>query len=325
MQAQQAFITAQGGPEVIQWETVDLPPPSSGEVQVRHLAVGVNYIDTYHRDGTYPLPLPAGLGREAAGVIEAVGPDVAGFAVGDLVSSFTYPIGSYASAANLPAKSLFKLPDNISPEIAAASLLKACTTEALVERCAKVQAGQIVLVHAAAGGVGLIMVQWLKAIGAIVIGTVSSEDKAQAAREAGCDHIIRYRDEDVIARVREITRGKGVPVVFDGIGMATWEISLKCLARRGLLVSYGNAGGVVSGVNLGQLAAHGSLFVTRPAFTDYYVEAEERAQGAARVFEMIGSGKVTVHIGQRYALSDAAKAHEDLEAGRTTGSTILLP
>lgn len=325
MQAQQAFITAPGGPEVIQWHSVDLPPPASGEVQVRHLAIGVNYIDTYHRDGTYPLPMPAGLGREAAGVVEAVGPDVTDFAVGDLVTSFTYPQGSYASAANLAAKNLFKLPANVSPEIAAASLLKACTTEALVERCAKVQAGQTVLVHAAAGGVGLIMVQWLKAIGATVIGTVSTEEKAQAAREAGCDHVLRYRDEDVTARVREITDGKGVPVVFDGIGMATWDISLKSLARRGLLVSYGNAGGVVTGVNLGQLAAHGSLFVTRPAFTDYYVEAEERALGAGRVFDMIGSSKVDIHIGQRYALQDAALAHADLEAGRTTGSTILLP
>lgn len=325
MQAHQAFITAQGGPEVIQWRSVDLSPPASGEVQLRHLAVGVNYIDTYHRDGTYPLPLPAGLGREAAGVVEAVSADVTDFAVGDLVTSFAYPDGAYCSAANVPAKGLFKLPANVSPEIAAASLLKACTTEALVERCAKVQAGQTVLVHAAAGGVGLIMVQWLKAIGANVIGTVSTKEKADAAREAGCDHIIFYRDEDVAARVRELTGGKGVPVVFDGIGMATWEISLKSLSRCGLLVSYGNAGGVVKGVNLGQLASHGSLFVTRPSFMDYYIEPEDRKLGSSRVFDMIGSGKVKIHIGQRYALQDAAKAHQDLEAGRTIGSTIILP
>jgi NADPH:quinone reductase len=325
MQIQQAFIAAPGGPDVIQWHSVDLPPPQSGEVRVRHHAVEVNYIDTYHRDGTYPLPMPAGLGREAAGVIEAVGPDVTGFAVGDQVASFTYAGGAYASAANLPARTLFKLPASISPDIAAASLLKACTTEALVERCAKVQPGWTVLVHAAAGGVGLIMVQWLKAIGAQVIGTVSTPEKAAAASAAGCDHIILYRSEDVAARVRDITDGQGVPVVLDGIGMATWDISLKSLARRGLLVSYGNAGGVVSGVNLGSLAAHGSLFVTRPAFTDYYLEADDRAIGSARVFDMIGSGQVQIHINHRYALMDAAQAHADLEAGRTSGSIILIP
>lgn len=325
MQIQQAFIAAPGGPDVIQWHSVDLPPLQSGEVRVRHLAVGVNYIDTYHRDGTYPLPMPSGLGREAAGVIEEVGPDVTGFAVGDTVTSFTYAGGSYASAANLPARTLFKLPSSISPEVAAASLLKACTTEALVERCAKVQAGWTVLVHAAAGGVGLIMVQWLKAIGANVIGTVSTPEKAEAAKAAGCDHVILYRDEDVAARVRDITGGKGVPVVFDGIGMATWDISLKSLARRGLLVSFGNAGGVVTGVNLGSLAVHGSLFVTRPAFTDYYLEPEDRDLGSSRVFDMIGSGKVQIHINHRYALSDAAQAHADLEAGRTSGSIILVP
>lgn len=325
MQAQQAFIAAHGGPDVIQWHSVDLPPPASGEVRVRHLAVGVNYIDTYHRDGTYPLSMPAGLGREAAGVIEAVGPDVTGFVVGDHVASFTYAGGAYASAANLPASTLFKLPASISPDIAAASLLKACTTEALVERCAKVQPGWTVLVHAAAGGVGLIMVQWLKTIGATVIGTVSTAEKAQAAQSAGCDHVILYRDEDVAARVRDITDGQGVPVVFDGIGMATWDISLKCLSRRGLLVSYGNAGGVVSGVNLGSLATHGSLFVTRPTFMDYYVEPSEREHGSARVFDMIANGHVQVQIHHRYALTDAAQAHRDLEAGRTTGSIILLP
>lgn len=325
MQVHQAFIAAPGGPDVIQWQHVDLPPLKSGEVRVRHQAVGVNYIDTYHRDGTYPLPMPSGLGREAAGVIEEIGPDVTGFAVGDLVASFTYPGGAYTTAANLSARSLFKLPSTISPDVAAASLLKACTTEALVERCAKVQAGWTVLVHAAAGGVGLIMVQWLKAIGATVIGTVSTAEKAEAAKAAGCDHVILYRDEDVAARVREITDGKGVPVVFDGIGMATWHISLKSLARRGMLVSYGNAGGVVTGVNLGSLAAHGSLFVTRPAFTDYYLESDDRALGSSRVFDMIASGKVQIHINHRYALTDAAQAHEDLEAGRTSGSIILIP
>ncbi|MCC2602598.1 quinone oxidoreductase family protein [Sphingopyxis yananensis] len=325
MQIQQAIVAAPGGPDVIQWHSVDLPPLKSGEVRVRHQAVGVNYIDTYHRDGTYPMRMPTGLGREAAGVITDIGPDVTGFAVGDAVASFAYAGGSYASGANLPANTLFKLPASISPDIAAASLLKACTTEALVDRCAKVQAGWTVLVHAAAGGVGLIMVQWLKAIGAVMIGTVSTLEKAAAAKAAGCDHVILYRDEDVAARVREITHGKGVPVVFDGIGRATWDISLKSLARRGLLVSYGNAGGVVTGVNLGSLAAHGSLFVTRPSFFDYYLEPDDRALGSARVFDMIGSGKVQIHINHRYALTDAAQAHADLEAGRTSGSIILVP
>ncbi len=219
----------------------------------------------------------------------------------------------------------FKLPAAIDDETAAAALLKACTVEALVERCARVEAGWPVLVHAAAGGVGLILVQWLKAVGATVIGTVSTAAKEQAARDAGADHVIRYRDEDVAAHVREITDGQGVPVTFDGIGMATWATSLKATARRGLIVSYGNAGGPVTGVNLGILAQHGSQFVTRPTLFDYYLDPGERAAGAARVFEMLESGAVAVTIGQRYPLRDAARAHEDLEAGRTTGSTLLMP
>lgn len=325
MQASEAFVPAPGGPDTIKWRTVDLGAPQSGEVLIQHHAIGVNYLDTYHRDGTYPLDMPARLGVEASGVIMAVGPDVTDFHEGDRVATFGPSRGAYASARLLPANSLFKLPDAISHETAAASLLKACTVEGLVDRCARVEAGWPVLVHAAAGGVGLILVQWLKSVGAEVIGTVSTSEKAAAAKAAGCDHIILYRGEDVAARVKELTGGKGVRVVFDGIGMATWDISLKCTARRGLIVSYGNAGGPVSGVNLGLLAGHGSLFVTRPTLFDYYVDPADRHAGAARVFDRIASGQIAITIGQQYALADAATAHADLQAGRTTGSTILLP
>lgn len=325
MQAIQAFIERQGGPEVIDWREVTLDKPGPGQVLLRHTAIGLNYIDIYHRDGTYPVQLPGGLGLESAGEVIAVGEGVHVFQPGDRVATFGPERTAYASARLVSAASLFKLPPTIDDETAAAALLKACTVEALVERCAKVEAGWPVLVHAAAGGVGLILVQWLKAIGATVIGTVSTEAKEHAARAAGADHVIRYKNDDVAAHVREITDGQGVPVTFDGIGMATWDVSLKATARRGLIVSYGNAGGPVTGVNLGVLAQHGSQFVTRPTLFDYYHLPGERAAGAARVFEMIESGAVAVTVGQRYSLQDAARAHADLEAGRTTGSTLLIP
>ncbi|UNK80593.1 quinone oxidoreductase [Sphingopyxis granuli] len=325
MQAIEAFIAEQGGPEVIQWREVTLGAPDAGQVLVRQTAIGLNYIDTYHRDGTYPIELPGGLGVEAAGEVVATGPDVHDLQPGDRVATFGPQRGAYASARIVPAASLMKLPAGIDDDTAAAALLKACTVEALVERCAKIEAGWPVLVHAAAGGVGLILVQWLKAVGATVIGTVSTEAKAQTARDAGVDHVIRYKQDDVAAHVREITDGQGVPVTFDGIGMATWTVSLKATARRGLIVSYGNAGGPVTGVNLGVLAQHGSQFVTRPTLFDYYLDPGERAAGAARVFEMIESGAVAITVGQRYGLQDAARAHADLEAGRTTGSSLLIP
>lgn len=325
MQATQAFIESQGGPEVIDWREVTLDKPGPGQVLLRHTAIGLNYIDIYHRDGTYPVQLPGGLGLESAGEVIAVGEGVHGFQPGDRAATFGPERTAYASARLVSAASLFKLPPTIDDETAAAALLKACTVEMLVERCAKVEAGWPVLVHAAAGGVGLILVQWLKAIGATVIGTVSTEAKEHAARAAGADHVIRYKNDDVAAHVREITDGQGVPVTFDGIGMATWDVSLKATARRGLIVSYGNAGGPVTGVNLGILAQHGSQFVTRPTLFDYYHLPGERAAGAARVFEMIESGAVAVTVGQRYSLQDAARAHADLEAGRTTGSSLLIP
>ncbi|WP_077148780.1 quinone oxidoreductase [Sphingopyxis sp. KK2] len=325
MQATQAFIETQGGPEVIDWREVTLGDPGPGEVLLRHTAIGLNYLDTYHRDGTYPVPLPSGLGVESAGEVVAVGEHVQGLKPGDRVATFGPDRNAYSSARILPAASLFKLPAGIDDETAAAGLLKACTVEMLVERCAKVEAGWPVLVHAAAGGVGLILVQWLKTVGATVIGTVSTEAKAEAAREAGADHVLLYKSDDVAAHVRNLTDGQGVPVTFDGIGMTTWDVSLKATARRGLIVSYGNAGGPVTGVNLGILAQHGSQFVTRPTLFDYYLHPGERAAGAARVFEMIESGAVKIGIGQRYGLQDAARAHADLQAGRTTGSTVLIP
>lgn len=320
-----AQITRTGGPEVIQWVESDLPPPAAGAVRMRNRAVGLNYIDTYHRSGLYPIALPSGLGLEAAGVIEAVGENVNGFAVGDRVCTFGPAMGAYCDVRNLPAAGLFKTPDSISDEIAAAALLKACTVEALVERCAKVETGWPVLVHAAAGGVGLILVQWLKHIGATVIGTVSTEAKAELARAAGADHVILTSHPDIAAEVRALTGGGGVKVVFDGVGADSWEASLKSTAPRGLIISYGNASGAVTGVNLGVLSAHGSLFVTRPTLFSYYTSAAERAAGSARVFDMLANGAVTISIGQRYALKDAVQAHIDLEGRKTTGSTVLLP
>lgn len=323
--ARAARITKNGGPEVIEWADIDLPPPGPGEVRMRNTAVGLNYIDTYHRRGIYPVELPSGLGLEAAGVIEAVGDGVAGFREGDRVCTFGPLRGAYSTARNLPAASLFHIPADITDDVAAAGLLKGCTTEFLVERCAKVQPNWPVLVHAAAGGVGLLLVQWLKHVGARVIGTVSTAEKAEAARAAGADHVILYTQEDTARRVRELTDGAGVRVTFDGVGMATWEASLDSTGRRGLVVNYGNADAPVGGVNLGILAAKGSLYNTRPTLFDYYAEPEERAAGAEYVFEMFRNGTISVTIGQTYALEEAAQAHIDLESRRTTGSTILRP
>lgn len=323
--ARVAVIEKTGGPEVIQWVERDLPPPGPGEVRVRHSAVGLNFIDTYHRSGLYPMPLPTGLGSEAAGVVEAVGEGVTALIVGDRVATYGPGLGAYANARNVPAEILYKLPDAISDEIAAAVMLKGCTAEYLVERAARVQAGMTVLVHAAAGGTGQLLVQWLKHLGATVIGTVGSAEKAERAKALGADHVIEYKREDIAGRVREITGGAGVPVVFDGVGGSTWETSLKSAARRGLIVSFGNAGGPVEGVNLGVLSRSGSLFVTRPTLYDYYASAEERAAGVARVFELVASGVLSVEIGQRFKLEDVAAAHRAIEAGETIGATLLVP
>jgi NADPH:quinone reductase len=312
-----------GGPEVIEWVDVDLPEPGPGEVRMRHTAVGLNFIDVYHRSGLYPVAFPSGLGLEAAGVVEAVGDGVVDLVLGDRVCTFGPTLGAYATARNVPAHTLFLVPDDISDDMAAAGILKGCTTEFLVERCAKVQPKWDVLVHAAAGGVGLLLVQWLKHVGANVIGTVSTADKAATATAAGADHVILYGKEDVAKQVRELTGGKGVEVCFDGVGAATWDTSLDCTARRGLIVNYGNADRPVSGVNLGILAQKGSLYNTRPTLFDYYTDAAERSAGADYVFDMFRQGIIKVNIGQRYALEDAAQAHIDLEARKTTGSTVL--
>jgi NADPH2:quinone reductase len=320
-----AYIDRTGGPEVIQWRDEQLLPPAKGEVRMRHHAVGLNYIDTYHRSGLYPIELPGKLGSEAAGVVEAVGEGVTDFKVGDRVGVFGPARGAYATARNVAADLLVPLPEHVDDRTAAAILLKGATTAFLIEECAKVQPGWTVLVHAAAGGVGHLAVGWLKAIGATVIATVGSEAKADKARAAGADHVILNRQEDVAARVREITGGAGVPVVLDGVGKATWEASLDSTARRGLVVSFGNASGAVDGVNLGILAAKGSLFVTRPTLFDYAVTPQEKRSLMARVFAMLEKGAITPEIGQSFALTDVAEAHRAIEAGDTVGSTVLIP
>ena len=323
--ARVARIEQTGGPEVIKWVDVDLPDPGPGEVRMRNTAVGLNYIDTYFRKGLYPTELPAGLGSEAAGVIEAIGPGVDGVAVGDRVGTFGPARGAYATERNLPAAQVMTLPHQVDDRTAAALLLKGCTAEFLIERCAKVQPGQTVLVHAAAGGVGHLLVGWLKAIGATVIGSVGTADKAEQARAAGADHVLIHKQVDLAQEVRALTGGKGVPVIFDGVGKATWEASLASAAKRGLIVSYGNAGGAVDGVALGTLATKGSLFVTRPTLFDYYVTQEERQRGTDRLFEMLAKGAIVPEIGQTFALEQAAEAHRALEAGETRGATVLIP
>ena len=324
MKALRAVIHRTGGPEVIDWEEVDLPAPGPGEVLMANEAIGINFIDTYHRGGVYPVELPSGLGLEAAGRVLAAGAGVL-FREGDRVATFGPARGAYSSARIIAAESLLPVPDDVPSDLAAAALLKGCTTEFLVERCARVQPGMDVLVHAAAGGVGLLLVQWLKAVGARVIGTVSTDAKAQLALGAGADEIVRYDHEPVAARVRELTEGKGCEVVFDGVGRDTWEASLDSTARRGLIVSYGNASAPVTGVALGVLAQKGSLWNTRPTLFDYYAKPEERRAGVARLWEMISSGALKVTVGGRFALSEAAEVHRRLEARETSGSVLLIP
>ena len=318
-------IEQTGGPEVMNFVDVDLAPPSAGQVRIRHTAVGLNYIDTYHRSGLYPVELPSGIGLEAAGVVEDLGDGVTGLAVGDRVAYGTGPLGAYSEATNVPANRISKVPDTIDDETAAAMMLKGMTVRYLLRATYVVKPGDSILLHAAAGGVGLIACQWAKALGATVIGTVGSDDKAELARAHGCDHTINYQSEDVAARVRELTDGKGVPVVYDGVGQATMEASLDSLAPRGLLASFGNASGPVTNFDLGKLAAKGSLYVTRPTLMTYTASDDDLRKTAGDVMEVVGSGKVKMTINQRYALSDARKAHEDLEGRRTTGATVLLP
>lgn len=318
-------IAAHGGPDVIGVGPVALSQPGLGEVLVRHEAVGLNFIDTYFRTGLYPAELPHGLGSEAAGVVQAVGAGVGGFAAGDRVGYFTGPLGAYSTHRLIDAERLVKLPDSISCEQAAAAMLKGCTAEYLVERCARVQPGDTVLVHAAAGGVGSILVQWLKAIGATVIAHAGNEEKAAAAKALGADHALSCAMDALAGAVREITGGEGVRVSLDGVGAASWQASLKSLARRGLLVTYGNASGPVPPFSPLELVRSGSLFVTRPSLVDYAASPEEMRASAERLFKMMESGAVKVVIGRRFGLNEAADAHRALEARATSGSTVLVP
>jgi NADPH2:quinone reductase len=318
------IIRRTGGPEVIEREALGALEPGPSEVLVRHEAIGLNYIDTYHRSGLYPLNLPSGLGSEAAGVVEAAG-EGAGFSVGERVAYALAPPGAYATHRLIAADRLVRLPDRIDAETAAAVLLKGCTAEMLVERCAKVQAGDWVLVHAAAGGVGSILVPWLRALGARVIAHAGSAEKAAIAKELGADHALSCPFDQLAEKVREITEGAGVRTVFDGVGAASWSASLASLGRRGLMVSYGNASGPVPPFSPLELARGGSLFLTRPTLFDYAATAPELQASAARLFEMIGSGAIPVRIGARFPLADAAEAHRALEGRATTGKVLLVP
>lgn len=318
-------LKSQGGPEVMELVQEELGLPTAGQVQVRHTAIGLNYIDTYHRSGLYPVALPSGLGLEAAGVVEVVGEGVEDLQVGDRVAYGTGPIGAYATLRNLPANRVCKLPAEISDETAAAMMLKGMTVRYLLRETYTVQAGETILFHAAAGGVGLMACQWAKALGVTVIGTVGSEEKVAIAREHGCDYTINYNTEDVAKRVREITQGQGVPVVYDGVGRSTLMGSLDSLQPRGLLVSYGSASGPITHFDLGLLSTKGSLYLTRPTLMTYTAADEAMQENASDLFEMVVSGKVTVPIHQRYALKDVQQAHRDLEGRKTTGTTLLIP
>jgi NADPH2:quinone reductase len=315
-----------GGPEVLQWEEMPAVEPGAGEARIANKAVGLNFIDTYHRTGLYPVPLPSGIGLEAAGVVEAVGAGVTEFKAGDRVAYCNGPLGAYSESKIHPAERLVKIPDGVSFEQAACAMLQGLTTQYLLRRLLRVpQAGETVLFHAAAGGVGLIACQWAKALGVNVIGTVSSEEKAKLAREHGCTHTIIYTKEDFVARVKEITGGKGVPVVYDGVGKDTFMKSLDCLQPRGLLALFGNASGPVDALNTGLLAAKGSLYVTRPTLMSYVGKREDLVAAAKELFDHVLGGRIKVTPRQQYALKDAAQAHRDLEARKTTGSTILVP
>lgn len=313
-----------GGPEVLKYEAIDVPAPGAGKVLIRQTAVGLNFIDVYFRTGLYAMQTPFVPGLEAAGVVEEVGEAVDNLKVGDRVAYASMPIGAYAQMRVMPASRLAKIPGGISDEEAAAAMVKGMTAEYLLHRTYRVKEGDIILFHAIAGGVGLIACQWAKYLGATVIGTVGSAEKAQIARDHGCDHVILYKEESVSARVREITEGRGVPVVYDSVGQATFMDSLDCLQKRGMMVSFGNASGPVGAFEPGLLASKGSLFLTRPSMMDYTSDNREYQASAQALFDVMQSGKVKVSINQRYALKDVAQAHADLEARKTTGSTVLV-
>ena len=314
-----------GGPEVLELQNIDRPPPGPGQVQVKHTNVGVNFIDTYHRSGLYPIPLPSGLGLEAAGVVDAVGEGVSSLQPGDRVAYCSGPIGAYAEANNVPADRVVKLPSAVTDEVAAATLLKGMTAQYLLRRTYAVKRGDTILFHAAAGGVGLIACQWAKHLGATVIGTVGSAEKVELAKSHGCAHVLNVRSEDWVKRVRELTSGAGVPVVYDSVGKDTWSGSLDCLAIRGTMVSFGNASGAVPAFEPGILSAKGSLYLTRPTLMHYTRTPQELQETADDLFSVIASGVVKVSVNQRFKLEDARAAHEALHSRSTTGATVLMP
>jgi len=315
-----------GGPEQMHWEEVEVGEPGEGLVRLRHTAVGLNFIDVYHRTGLYPLPpLPQVLGLEGCGIVEAVGEGVSEIAVGDRVAYAGVPPGAYAEERLIPWHRLVKVPEGISDQTAAAMMLQGMTACYLLRRCYRVQAGDTILIHAAAGGVGLISCQWAKSLGATVIGTVGSNEKAELAKAHGCDHTILYREEDFVERVKEITGGKGVAAVYDSVGKDTFMKSLDCIQRHGIMVLFGQASGNVEPFNLSLLAQKGSLFITRPTLMTYTADREDLLAISGELFDVVGSGTVRIEVNQSYPLSEAARAHSDLEARKTTGSTVLIP
>ncbi|MDA8011205.1 MAG: quinone oxidoreductase [Gammaproteobacteria bacterium] len=319
-------VAKHGAPEVLRWRAEKIPPPAPDEIRVRHTAVGVNFIDVYFRTGLYPPPqLPFTPGLEAAGVVEEAGAEAKNFSPGDRVAYASAPLGAYCEMRNLPAARAVKIPDGIDDATAAAVMLKGMTAHYLLHDTYCVRPGDAILFHAAAGGVGLIACQWAKHLGARVIGTAGSEEKAELAREHGCEHVIDYTRDDWPKRVREITGEKGVPVVYDSVGQATFAGSLDCLRARGTMVSFGQSSGAVAPFDIGILNAKGALFLTRPSLAHYTASSEELAHAANAVFDVVASGAVRIHINQRYPLKNAADAHRDLEARRTTGCSVLLP
>ena len=315
-----------GGPEALRWEEVEVSDPGPGQIRIRQSAVGLNYIDVYHRTGLYPLPsLPWTLGMEGAGRVEAVGAGVTELQVGDRVAYASPPVGAYAEVRLIAADRVVTLPEAIDDQTAAAMMLQGMTAQYLLRRTYRVQPGDVVLLHAAAGGVGLIASQWARHLGATVIGTVGSDDKAELARAHGCDHVIVYTRENFVERVREITSGQGVAVVYDSVGQATFMGSLDCLRPLGMMVSFGNASGPVQSFDPGLLAAKGSLFLTRPTLMTYTAQRADLVASAAELFQVVASGAVRIEVRQTYPLAEAAQAHRDLEARNTTGSTVLLP
>ena len=321
-------IREQGAPDVMKLEDVDVAQPAQGEARVRHEAIGLNYIDTYHRGGVYKIPLPSGIGSEAAGIVDAVGPGVTDVKAGDRVTYCSnvplQPIGSYSELRNVPAARLVKLPDAIKSEWAAAMMLKGLTVQYLTKRTYKVKAGDTVVWHAAAGGVGLIACQWLKAMGVTVIGTAGDDEKCALAKAHGATHCINYRKDDFVAKVKELTGGKGVPVVYDSVGKDTFDRSLDCLSTFGMMVTFGNSSGSVPPVDLAK-ATKGHLYLTRPSLQPYTAAREDLLASAKDLFDVVQSGKVKIEINQRYPLKDAVQAHRDLESRKTTGSTVLIP